>query len=103
MLPATAESTNSGDQIWCPLPRRLGGVCIRWPRELLQVGTDCLSCRCMLGAVGLVPLGISSKKTIACAAEPLPNRFRPTFLDWADRLPLGLQPSDLSRCILPVC
>ena len=44
----------------------------------------------------------SARRSVAGAAEPLPDRLRAALLHRADRLPLGLQPLDLGGGGVPV-
>ena len=50
-----------------------------------------------LVAGDVVALGVAREEAIAGAAEALPDRIGPRLLHRSDRLPLGLQPSQLRR------
>src|SRR6185436_11548800 len=70
-----------------PVVRRwLDGPCPR--RERLERGAHGFARRHPLGARDVVPLCVAGEKAIACAAEPLPERFRSAFLYRADGPPL---------------
>ena len=70
--------------------------------ERFELGADRLARGDALGARDVVTLRVAHEEAIARAAEALPDRFGPALLDRADRLPLGLELSDLGGGLLPV-
>ena len=58
-------------------------------------------CGNAFGTRDFVAMRVAREKPIAGPAEPLPDRFRAGSLDRSDDAPLGLQPLELCRRLIP--
>ena len=90
--------------VWSRSARRgrRGLVCASAAARGLELGADRFARGDPFGARDVVTLRVAREEAIARAAEPLPDRLRPALLDRTDRLPLGLEPSDLGGGLVPV-